>query len=259
MDNTSIFSTKNIDIEEKRNKLVKILLEILSKIEPESIEEKAIIKTLRLSTCSPPPLIKNSRLRDDLVKRTQNFSIKELLNYIEGIRSIEIDDFNNFIAEPNFYNLRGKYKIFPYKFENLTSNYTTRTKPKILRTHNFLGNITIFIGCISFIKSGSKKKDLEYISINLSKIIDIPVQTIKTKISQLKRYLMTDSCSQVSEGLRFIVNQYENTHPKKLIKILNEYQFFIDEQLEKRFKKLLQDSSYLDDIEETIKLKIGEY
>jgi hypothetical protein len=161
-----------------------------------------------------------------------------------------IEPFN----DNQYYDEDKREKISPFIKEDLNRIYNIerfpnriRREPKLLRKYNLIGNAAIVIGYYQIHERKFKKGSLKNVAIELNKIIDIPVNTLKVKISQLKDYLATGYDKQISYGIINAYKQFKFVPLKKLYKVFYSYEDFTDEQIEERLKLLLTDPTFLND------------
>lgn len=95
-------------------------------------------------------------------------------------------------------------KIFPFELEDLAQKYNltrfperNRREARVKKINNFFGNIFVVIGYKYLESTNFARKSPIYISMELSKHIDISEKTLKVKMSQLKSYINTNekTCS----------------------------------------------------------------
>lgn len=110
----------------------------------------------------------------------------------------EVCIFKGYITKNN------RTKIFPFELENLAQKYNltrfperNRREARVKKIYNFFGNIFIVIGYKYLESTNFARKSPIYISMELSKHIDISEKTFKVKMSQLKSYINTNekTCS----------------------------------------------------------------
>lgn len=122
---------------------------------------------------------------------------------------------------------KGEVKIFPFVLEDLSKSYNLtrfpdrpRRNPKILRKYNFFGNINIVTGYKYVEVSEFAKKSPIYIAMKINKDIDIPEETIKTKMSQLKAYIKKGE-KTCSYGLIKTYLNFKNVPYEELERIIS--------------------------------------
>lgn len=166
-----------------------------------------------------------------------NNSNNKLLNYID-------EEISSSVCL-GFITIDGITKIYPFQKEDLNLIYNIdrfpdreRRQPKILNKYNFFGNLYIVIG-YKFLKDINFKRGYpSIISQRLSIMIFISEEVIKTKISQLKKFVKTGN-KECSYGLINMYLKFKNVPYQELLKIANtSYKTLNDKQL--AFEDLLK-------------------
>lgn len=202
--------------------------------------------------------IKNKPLtwykENDIVKVLEDYPLANIYYLAIFIANMNESDFDTYINNKSSYVIRQYKKVFPHEIEDLSKIYNlnilnpNRRAAKELRKLNSLANILIVIAYLILENLKFKKGHIKGIALILNKMISIPVPTLKVKISQIKNYAETGNTKQLSEGLICTYIQFKDISLNKMLQVLMEYQYFTDENIEARFLKLLEDSTYLDDI-----------
>ncbi len=130
----------------------------------------------------------------------------------------------------NIVNNHCSLKIDPWEKEDLSKSYNLtrfpnriRRSPRTLKKFNFLGNVSIVTGYLLYQSDTSKKNRLTYHAETIHEILDSPVKSIKTKISQIARWKQTDERNQISYGLMATYNKICHLNPWLLLKILKQH------------------------------------
>ena len=190
----------------------------------------------------------------NLVKIFEDYPLNNIYYLAVYIANMNEFDFNTYIINKSSYNIRQYKKIFPNEIEDLFKTYSryiidpNRRQAKVLRKLNLLANILIVIAYLILENLNFKKGYIKGIALVLNKMISIPVPTLKIKISQIKNYAETGNTKQLSEGIISAYLKFKDISLNKMLQILMEYQYFTDKNIEARFLKLLEDSTYLDGI-----------
>lgn len=136
-------------------------------------------------------------------------------------------------------------KIFPFELEDLTQKYNltrfperNRREARVKKIYNFFGNIFVVIGYKYLESTNFARKSPIYISMELSKYIDISEKTLKVKMSQLKSYINTNEKTCSIELIKTYLTY--STVPyfefEKIINVKHRNLFEMKEEFEKLLK-----------------------
>lgn len=159
----------------------------------------------------------------------------EMIYYVDG---------NEVCIRKGYISKNGITKIFPLEIEDLARKYNLtrfperkRRKAKVKNIYNYFGNIFVVAGYKYVESTNFARKSSIYISSELSKHIDISEKTLKTKISQLKRYVQTNEHTSIELIKTYIT--YSSVPYFEFERIINtEYRNLFE--MKEEFEKLLK-------------------
>lgn len=127
-----------------------------------------------------------------------------------------------------------KEKIFPFEVEDLARIHNNerfpnreRRNPKIKKKYNTTANALIVCGQKLVAESNFKRGEAHRVSKRMSKIIDIPVSSIKTKIFQLNSYIELGENKQISLGLIKAYEKFIDVSGYDLLRVLENHNSYL--------------------------------
>lgn len=144
-------------------------------------------------------------------------------------------------------------KIFPFEVEDLARIHNNerfpnreRRNPKIKKKYNTTANALIVCGQKLVAESNFKRGEAHSVSKRMSKIIDIPVSSIKTKIFQLNSYIELGENKQISLGLIKAYEKFIDVSGYDLRRVLENHNscFSMDIALDELVIKNLKSSLF---------------
>lgn len=162
--------------------------------------------------------------------------------------STEREEFNssfwNSQALNTIPNISVKNKISPFEVENLNRIYNIerfpdkpRREAKILLKYNTTTNALIVCGQKLVAESNFRMGEANRVSKRMSKIIDIPVSSIKTKIFQLNSYIKSGEDKYISIGLIKAHKKFINVSGYDLVRVLENHNSYLS--IEKALDELV--------------------
>lgn len=121
-------------------------------------------------------------------------------------------------------------KIDPWEKEDLSKIYNLekfpnreRRIPRTLKKFNLIANVAVVTGFLLYERDISKRNRLTYHAETIYEILDSPVKSIKTKISQINRWKRTGEMNQISYDLMATYNKIYHLDPYLLLRILKQH------------------------------------
>lgn len=131
-------------------------------------------------------------------------------------------------------------KIFPSEREDLSQIYNLdrfperkRREARILKKYNFVANACCVYGWKLYTRYYFKKKGSRTKAANdVAKILDVPADSIKVKISQIASCAETGKADRMSDGLYLAYNELKDIHYNELRISLEKYKIYGGDNIE---------------------------